>query len=200
MNTTGHDPANRFDVVAVTASAGGVLALRVLVGALPAGFPVPVLVVQHLDPRHDTALADVLDRGSALRVKLAEDGEQATAGTVHVAPPDRHLMAGPNGVLSLSDEARTQFVRPSADVLFTSVAGSYGPRAVVCVLTGAGRDGAAGVRAVKDRGGTVVVQDPATADFPGMPAAAVETGGADLVLPLHELPGALDDLLVATSP
>jgi two-component system chemotaxis response regulator CheB len=200
MNAPGRDLGGRFDIVAVTASAGGVQALSAFVRALPPDFPVPVLVVQHLDPRHETILADILDRRSALRVKLAEAGEHAERGTVYVAPPNHHLVVGPDAVMSLSDSARTHFVRPAADILFESVAAAYGPRAIVCVLTGTGRDGAAGVGAVKAGGGTVIVEDPATADFSGMPGAAVGTGHADLVLPLHEIPTTIHDLLVATRP
>jgi two-component system chemotaxis response regulator CheB len=198
MNAAGHDPANRFDIVAIAASAGGVQGLIALIGALKDDFPVPVLVVQHLDPRHKTSLADILDRRSALRVKIAEVGDQAKRGTVYLAPPDRHLLIGEDGVLSLSDSERTQYVRPSADKLFESIAEVYGPRAIACVLTGTGRDGAEGVRAVKAGGGTVVVEDPATADFAGMPSAAV--GEADLVLPLPDIPAALEELLVANRP
>lgn len=199
MTPAGRIPVDRFDIVAVTASAGGVQALSGLLAALPADFPVPVLVVQHLDPRHETVLADILDRRAALRVKLAEDGEQAEAGTVYVAPPDHHLVAGSGARLSLSDSERVNWVRPSADVLFESVAVSFGPRAIVCVLTGTGRDGAAGVSAVHESGGTVVVEDPETAGFAGMPAAAVGTGFADLVLPLPEIPAAVRELLVVAS-
>lgn len=199
MTTAGRDPGG-YDLVAVTASAGGVQALSALLGGLPEDFPVPVLVVQHLDPRHETILADILNRRCALRVKLAEDGEQAVRGTVYVAPPNHHLLVGANGLLSLSDSARTHFVRPAADLLFESVAESYGARAIVCVLTGTGRDGATGVHAVKAHGGTVIAEDPDTADFAGMPSAAVGTGQVDLVLPLTEIPTAITDLLVATQP
>lgn len=187
----------RFDVVAFAASAGGVQALIAVLGALRADFPVPVLVVQHLDPRHETTLADILDRRCVLRVKLAEAGERIGVGTVYIAPPNRHLLVGPGGVLTLSDRERTQWVRPAADLLFESVAESYGPRAVVCVLTGTGRDGAHGVDVVKAHGGTVVVENPDTADFTGMPHAAVGTGKADLVLPLSDIPAAVHDLVGA---
>jgi two-component system chemotaxis response regulator CheB len=200
MSTTGPDPGDRFAIVAVAASAGGVQALSAFLGAMSADFPVPVLVVQHLDPRHDTVLADILDRRCALRVKLAEAGERIARGTVYVAPPDHHLLVGRDGVLVLSDTARTHFVRPAADQLFESVADAYGPRAIACVLTGTGQDGATGVRAVKARGGTVVVEDPDTADFDGMPRAAIDTGGVDLVLPLRDIPAAIDNLLAATRP
>lgn len=198
MNATGRDPADRFRVLAVTASAGGVQALSALIDGLPGDFPIPVLVVQHLDPRHQTILAQILDRRSVLRVRLAEAGERIVRGTVYVAPPDQHLLVDGGGVLSLSDGPRTHFVRPAADVLFASVAEAFGPRALVCVLTGTGRDGATGVGVVKEHGGTVIAEDPATAAFPGMPDATVRTGHADLVAPLHEIPAAINELLVAT--
>lgn len=200
MNSAGGDLAGRFGIVAVAASAGGVQALSALLRALPADFPVPIVVVQHLDPRHQTVLADILDRRSALRVKLAEDGGQTVRGTVYVAPPDYHLLIGPTGMVSLSGSARVHFVRPSADLLFTSVAESYGARGIACVLTGTGHDGAAGVHAMKASGGMVIAEDPETAEFAGMPNAAVGTGLVDMVLPLREIPTAINDLLVATQP
>ncbi|MEU8790244.1 chemotaxis protein CheB [Streptomyces sp. NPDC048643] len=177
----------QYAVVAVASSAGGIYALIELLGGLGADFPVPVLVVQHLDRRHRTVIADVLSRRTELAVKLAEAGERIEAGTVYIAPPDRHLLTGPGGVLSLSDSELVHFVRPSADLLFESIAGAYGDRAIVCVLTGSGGDGATGVDAVKSRGGTVIAQDPASAQFRGMPEAAVATGAVDFVLPLAEI-------------
>jgi len=181
------DPALPFAVVALAASAGGVHALSVVLGALPATLPIPVLVVQHLDPRHETMLADVLSRQTELAVKLADDGDVATAGTAYLAPPDRHLLVGSDDVLSLSAAELVNFVRPSADLLFESAAGAYGDQTVAVVLTGTGRDGAMGARAVKARGGTVIVQDLTSARFGGMPRAAAETAGPDFVLPLDEI-------------
>jgi two-component system, chemotaxis family, protein-glutamate methylesterase/glutaminase len=185
----------RYDVVAVASSAGGITALSQLLGALPAGFPVPVLVVQHLDRRHETVLAQVLARRAQMPVKLAEAGEHAEAGTVYLAPPNRHLLVGSVGVLNLSDSELVHFVRPSADLLFESVAGAFGPRSIACVLTGSGHDGAMGVSAVKSRGGTVIVQDPASAEFGGMPQAAVDSGAADFVLPLGEIAAVIQGLI-----
>ncbi|MFD5702082.1 chemotaxis protein CheB [Streptomyces lasiicapitis] len=176
-----------FSVVAVAASAGGVYGLGVLLGGLGPHLSVPVLLVQHLDPRHRTVIAEVLSRRTPLPVKLAEHGEWALPGTVYVAPPDRHLLVGQDGLLSLSTSEPVNFVRPSADLLFESVAGMYGPQAIACVLTGTGRDGATGVDAVKARGGTVIAQDPRSAEFTGMPKAAVGTGAVDFVLPLEEI-------------
>ncbi|MEU3340987.1 chemotaxis protein CheB [Streptomyces sp. NPDC002144] len=180
-------PSDGFEVVAVASSAGGINGLITLLGGLDAALPVPVLVVQHLDPRHRTVIADVLSRRTPLTVKLAEDHEQIRAGHVYIAPPDRHLLVRPGGRIALTDTELVHFVRPSADLLFESVAGAYGPKAIACVLTGTGRDGAMGVDAVKSGGGTVIVQDPATAEFSGMPQAAVGTGTVDFVLPLDEI-------------
>jgi two-component system, chemotaxis family, protein-glutamate methylesterase/glutaminase len=189
--------ANRYGIVAIGSSAGGVQALSAVLGALPTAFPVPLVVVQHLDPRHETILAEILSRRSALRVGLATSGVRMSSGSVYIAPPNRHLLVGAGGVLSLTDSERTHFVRPSADRLFESVAEAYGPRAIACVLTGTGRDGASGVLAVKAAGGTVVVEDPATAEFAGMPGAAVGTGAVDVIVPLGEVAARLGALMEA---
>jgi two-component system, chemotaxis family, protein-glutamate methylesterase/glutaminase len=181
------DPADGYDIVAMASSAGGIAALRSVLEGLPASFPVPIVLVQHLDPRHETVLAQVLSRRTKLDVKLAEAGEQTLAGTVYIAPPDRHLLVEPGGLLRLTTSELVHFVRPAADLLFESVAGAYGAKAIACVLTGTGSDGAMGVSAIKSRGGTVIVEDPATAEFGGMPDAAVATGTADFVLSLDEI-------------
>jgi two-component system, chemotaxis family, protein-glutamate methylesterase/glutaminase len=185
----------RYGVVALAASAGGIVALSRVLGELPAGFPVPVLVVQHLDPRHKTVIAELLGRRTPLRVKLAETEEYIQAGVIYVAPPDRHLLVDSTGKVTLTSSELVHFVRPSADLLFESVAGAYGARAVACVLTGTGRDGAMGVGAVKSRGGTVIVQDPASAEFPGMPEAAVAGCPVDFVLPLDDIGSVIRSLV-----
>jgi two-component system, chemotaxis family, protein-glutamate methylesterase/glutaminase len=171
----------------MAASAGGTKALSTVLGALPASLHVPILVVQHLDPRHETLLAGVLGRRTPLEVKLAEDGELAQGGWVYLVPPDHHVLAGADGTLTLSMAEKMHFLRPSADLLFESVASTYGDRALVVVLSGSGSDGAVGVRAVDAQGGTVIVQDLVSAEFNGMPRAAAETGVADFVLPLDEI-------------
>jgi two-component system chemotaxis response regulator CheB len=183
----GLSEAASYGVVAIAASAGGLQALIMVIGNLPQDFPVPVLVVQHLDPRHDTVLAEILGRRTRLSVKLAEHGELAKPGVVYIAPPGRHLLVGDSGRLALTVSELVHFVRPSADLLFESVASSYGASSIACVLTGSGTDGAMGVSAVKARGGTVLVQDPAKSDFRGMPEAAVATGAADFILGLDEI-------------
>ena len=192
--TRAHRPRD-YAVLTAAASAGGIHALAALLGGLGADFPLPVLVVQHLDPRHRTVLAEILDRRTGLAVKLAEQDERARPGTVHVAPPDHHLLVRPDGTLDLSRGERVHFLRPAADLLFASVADVYGPRAVAVVLSGTGCDGARGVEAVKARAGTVIAQDPGTAQFDGMPRAAVGTGTVDFVLPLEEIPATIRGLV-----
>jgi two-component system chemotaxis response regulator CheB len=184
-----------FEIIAVAASAGGLKALSQLLGALPPEFPPSIVVVQHLDPRHRSLMAHILSRRTTLPVKEAEEGEALRPGTVYIAPPNKHLLVNPDATLSLSQTELVHFVRPSADLLFESVAGSFRERAIAVVLSGTGSDGAMGVEAIKKVGGTVLAQDEASAEFFGMPHAAVQTGCVDFVLSLGEIPGALITLV-----
>jgi two-component system, chemotaxis family, protein-glutamate methylesterase/glutaminase len=178
-------------VVAVGASLGGIGALKRVLGALPADFPAAVVVVQHLSARSRSVLDRVLSPGTRLPVGAARDGERMVEGRVYLAPPGRHLRVNRDGTLSLSDAPAVQFVRPSADVLFASVADAFDGEAVAVVLTGRERDGAGGVVRVHDRGGTVIAQDPAGAVARGMPESSIRTGAVDHVLPLDEIAPAL---------
>lgn len=184
-----------FDIVALASSAGGVEALGALLSRLPEAFPAAIVVVQHLAPQHRSLLVEILERRTPLPVKQAEEGDEVRQGMIHIAPPDHHLLVNGDGTLSLSHSELVHFVRPSADLLFESVAASYKDRAIAVVLTGTGSDGDMGVRAVKEEGGVVIVQDPATADFKGMPQTAIETGCADFVLDLEEIPHKLTALI-----
>ena len=180
-----------YDIVLLAASAGGLAAISTVLGALPGDFPAPVVVVQHLDPRHTSLMAEILRRRTPLRVEEATEGVITEPATVYVAPPDDHLLVNPGGRLSLSHADPVHFVRPSADRLFESGAGAFPGRVVAVVLTGTGSDSNMGVRAVEQAGGTVIAQDPATAEFAGMPQAAIDTGGVAHVLPLEEIGPAL---------
>ncbi len=177
-----------FDVVAIAASAGGLNALGLVLSGLPEYFPAAVLVVQHLDPRHPSFLADILKRRTALQVKEAEEGERLRLGTVFIAPPNRHLLVNPDGTLALTQTELVHFVRPSADLMFESVAAVFRDRAIAVVLSGTGSDGSMGVGAIKKMGGTVIAQNAETSDFFGMPGAAIQTGHVDITLPLAEIP------------
>jgi two-component system chemotaxis response regulator CheB len=189
-------PNAAFDVVALAASAGGLRALSELLTALPADFAAAIVVVQHLDPRHRSLMADILSRRTPLHVKQAEEGDHLQAQTVFIAPPNRHLLVNPDGTVSLSQSELVHFVRPSADLLFESVAASYKDRAIAVVLSGTGSDGAMGVQAIKKMGGTVIAQDEQTAEFFGMPNAAIQTGNVDFILPLSEIAPALVTLVM----
>jgi two-component system, chemotaxis family, protein-glutamate methylesterase/glutaminase len=192
------DPPARapaFSLVALAASAGGLTAISKVLSGLPPGFPASIVVVQHLDPRHRSLMADILARRTPLKVKEAEEGDSLLPATVYIAPPNRHLLVNPDGTLSLSQSELVHFVRPSADLLFETAAASYRDRAIGVVLTGSGSDGAMGVGAVKKMGGTVIVQDEKTSEFFGMPSAAIHTGSADFILPLDEIASALVTLI-----
>jgi two-component system chemotaxis response regulator CheB len=191
-----HVPNAAFDIVALAASAGGLAALSQLLSALPRDFPATVVVVQHLDPRHRSLMAEILSRRTDLRVKQAQDGEALLPSTVYIAPPDRHLLVNTDGTVSLSHSELVHFVRPSADLLFESVAASFKDRAIAVVLTGTGSDGSMGVQAIKKMNGTVIVQDEPTSEFFGMPGAAIQTGSADFILPLGEIASALITLVM----
>lgn len=196
-----HDElAGAFDVVALAASAGGLRALSKILNALPKNFPSAILVVQHLDPRHPSLTARILDRRSLLAVREAAEGEHVQGGRVYVAPPDRHLLVNPDGSIALTQTELVHFVRPSADLLFASVAASYKDRAIAVVLTGSGSDGAMGIQAIKKTGGTVVAQDADTSEFFGMPGAAIQTGCVDFILPLGEISSVLITLVTRGGP
>ncbi len=186
------DPA--FWIVALAASAGGLAALSTVLSNLPEDFPAPIVVVQHLDPNHKSWMAEILSRRLALVVRQAQGGELIQPGRVYIAPPARHLLVNSQGVLSLSDAALVRYVRPSADLLFSSLAASFGPHVIAVVLSGTGRDGSDGVRDIKQEGGTVIAQDEASSEFFGMPGAAVETGVVDWILPLSAIASALVQL------
>ena len=189
-------PKPPFEIVALAASAGGLAAISQVLGALPADFPAILVVVQHLDPRHRSLLAEIISRRTPLKVQQAREGDILTPSTVYIAPPNNHLLINPNGSISLSQSELVHFVRPSADLLFESVAASFREKAIAVILTGTGHDGNMGVKAIKQMGGTVIAQDEKTSDFFGMPGAAIATGSVDFILPLKEIAKALITLVM----
>ena len=186
-----------FEIVAIAASAGGLTAISKVLEELPPSFPASVLVVQHVDPRHRSLMASILSRRTRLPVKEAEAGERIVPGTVYVAPPNHHLLVNADGTLVLTQTELVHFVRPSADLLFESVAASFRDRVIAVVLSGTGVDGSMGVEAVNKMGGTVIAEDEQSSEFFGMPQAAIQTGFVDFVLPLTEISSALQSLVMA---
>lgn len=189
-------PGSAYNIVAIATSAGGLNALTEVLSGMPSDFPIPIVVVQHLDPRHRSLMADILSRRTPLQVKQAGEGDYLSPGMVYIAPPNRHLLVNLNGTLSLTQSELVHFVRPSADLLFDSVAASHKQGAIAVVLTGTGSDGVMGVQAIKKMGGSVIAQDEETAKFFGMPSAAINTGVVDFVLPLSEIAAALVTLVM----
>ncbi len=189
------DSSAQFDIVAIAASAGGLSALSVVLGRLNEDFGASIVVVQHLDPRHRSLMPQIIGRRSTMPIHAAVDGMVLEPGHVYLAQPDRHLLVNRDGTVSLTQTELVNFVRPSADLLFESVAAAYGERAIAVVLTGTGHDGSMGVTAIKKRHGTVIAQDEGSSEFFGMPSAAIRTGAADFVLALDEIPLALETLV-----
>jgi len=183
------------ETVAFVASAGGVQALGEVLAALPQDLGAALIVVLHLLPEHQSHLAAILGRQTTLRVKEAEDGDLLETGCVHVAPPDAHLFVEPDGRLALRAEPPLRHLRPSGDLLLSSLAANYNGHCLAVVLTGLGTDGAAGAGAVKKAGGKVLVQDEATSEYFGMPQAAIDAGVVDQVLPLGEIAPAVVDFV-----
>jgi two-component system, chemotaxis family, protein-glutamate methylesterase/glutaminase len=183
------DPAGgrRADrVIAIGASAGGVDALQRIVAALPAELPAAICVVLHIPATGKSLLAPILERAGALPAQVAEHGMTLTAGRIYVAPADLHLLVRGDR-LELDPGPKENGVRPAVDVLFRSVAASWGSQAVAVVLSGALDDGASGVVNVTETGGTVVVQEPGDALVPSMPESALAAAGDALVAPAAEL-------------
>ena len=182
-----------YSIVVIGASLGGTRALTCLLSALPGQFPLPVAIVLHRALDGDTTLQQLLHRHSNLPVLEAEDKMPLAAGHAYLAPANYHLLVG-NMEFSLSTEAPVVFARPSIDVLFESASAAHGSKTLGVVLTGASADGAWGAAKIRERGGTVLVQDPETAECPVMPRAAIAVDGASSILPLEAIPGLLADL------
>lgn len=180
-----------YDFIAITASAGGISALGHVLSSLPPDFDVPIVVVQHHTPGRTFDLAHVLSRLSKRPVHIAEVGQHIRRGNVYLAPGAAHLLVMPDHSFELMDGRRIAHVRSSAESLFASAADAYGSRMIAVVLTGLGRNGAEGVRRVKELGGTVIAQDEATSRYFSMPSAAIATGAVDSVLPLGAIAPAL---------
>lgn len=190
-SSNGGDPARA--VVAVGASAGGVEALRGLVGGLPADFPAAVIVVLHISAGGTSVLPRILDRAGPLPAAAAEDGETLRPGRVYVAPSDCHVLVETDRV-RLWSGPRENGHRPAVDPLFRTVAASYGPAGIGVVLSGTRDDGTAGLAHIKRRGGRALVQDPGQAQYDGMPSSAIAHVDVDEVLPVEDLAHRLVDL------
>jgi two-component system chemotaxis response regulator CheB len=192
-NEPHREVGTRPDLVVVGASLGGPRALAAMLRALPQDFPIPIAIVQHIADGFTGGLASWLATESRLEVREARDGDRLRPGGVVLAPSGRHMLVA-EGAVRLSDAPPVDTFKPSVTPLFLSAARVYGARACGVLLTGMGRDGAEGLRAIRDAGGPTFAQDEATSAVFGMPRAAIELGAVDRVLPLDEIPRALVEL------
>lgn len=174
------------DVVGIGASAGGVKALNRLFAQLPEGFPGVILGVLHRSPFHIDSLPSVLGRSVALPIREPEDDERLVAGTIYIAPRDRHLLVS-DGVVRLSGGPREHYSRPAVDPLLRALAATYRARVVGVILTGSGADGVSGLVDVKSTGGLALVQDPREAERKSMPLESIRQDDVDAVLSLESM-------------
>lgn len=183
----------KFELVVIGTSLGGLQALEKLLSGLPPEFPLPVAIVQHRRAGSGDLLRGLLQTWCALPVEEVEDKTAIVPGHVYLAPAGYHLLVEED-YFTLSTERPIQYVRPSIDVLFESAARAYGSQVIAVVLTGANRDGASGVARIKERGGWVIVQEPATAESRIMPEAAMAAAAVDQILPLPQIAALLVEL------
>lgn len=191
-------PRQRHEIVVIGASTGGPGAILEILRALPSPFPLPILFVLHIGEPFGAAFADWLDGQTGMRVSYARDGDLVSAklGQVVMAPPESHMVVK-NGRLRLTQDPPRHSCRPSVDALFESVAQEYGPAVIASLLTGMGRDGAAGLLEVRKCGGFTIAQDEGTSVVYGMPREAVLLGAVERELPLTQIGPALSALAMS---
>ena len=188
-----------FEIVVVGTSTGGLKALQTLLSGLPAEFSLPIVIVQHRGKDLESGLCEYLSECSRLPVSEPDDKEPLLAGHAYLAPRDYHLLIE-NRSFALSTALPVGFARPSIDVLFESTADEHKERAIGVILTGANRDGARGLAAIKSRGGLTIVEDPASAFCSVMPEAAIALTQADWILPLQGIAARLQQLSESAAP
>jgi two-component system chemotaxis response regulator CheB len=194
-NTVSAPAPEACAVVVIALSAGGLWPLRQLVKRLALDLPAAVVVAQHV---HDfTMLPTLLAFDTRMPVEFAASGTTLTPGRIFVCPAQQHIIVNPDATLTLSDRGRLSFFRPNGDWLFESAAASFREHTVAVVLSGSQRDAAQGVKYVRAAGGTVIVQDPRTCEYPGMPAAAIATGAVRHVLDPQDIAAAINNTAAA---
>lgn len=176
-----------YEAIVIGTSAGGLGALTLLLEQLPADYPLPLIVVQHRSKDERALLEEVLQPKCTIRIRQAEEKEIILPGNVYFAPADYHLLIEKDRTFSLNCEPPVHYSRPSIDVLFESAADAYGPQLVGILLTGANKDGAAGIEMIRKQGGLTIAQDPETALYPYMPKAAIDTGKVQKILSLENI-------------
>ncbi len=188
------DPKPSVELIAIAASTGGPGVLRQIFSALPGDLPIPIVVVQHITRGFVQGFASWLNGATALEVAVAKDNEQVAAGRVLIAPDNAHMVIDLDGIVRFDHSPPVEGLRPSATLLFDSVAKTFGAAAIGVVLTGMGEDGAAGLKALRRAGGRVIAQSEESCVVFGMPKVAIDQGIANQVLPPDEIATALNRL------
>lgn len=178
-------------LIAIGSSTGGPRALETVLSGFPPDLQAGVLVVQHMPAGFTRSMAERLDQICRIKVKEAEEGDRISAGVVYIAPGDYHMVVSPDGVIRLNQTPPVNYVRPSVDVTLLSLSPAYSRQLVGVILTGMGKDGAAGMAKIKAEGGVTIVQDERTSVIYSMPRAVVENGDADYILPLDRISDAV---------
>lgn len=172
----------KYKAIVIGASSGGMEVISMLVGALPEDFSIPILVVTHMPDTSDGGWAELLNKRAKVTVKEADEKEKIREATVYIAPANYHLLLEPDLTLTLTVDERVNYARPAVDVLFETAAESCKEQLIGIVCTGGNSDGAMGLRYIKKKGGTTVVQEPETADVVSMPLAAIKAADPHHVL------------------
>lgn len=188
---TGRD----FSIVAIASSTGGPGALSKILSKLREDFSAGIVIAQHLSEGFIEGLANWLDREARIKVKEAEDGETVKPGVALISPTSHHMKIEPGGRIKLIDSSEMLGIKPSGDILLSSVAGTYGPKAIGIILTGMGSDGAQGLKEIQEKGGLTIAQDELSCVVFGMPKVAIEIGAAERVVPLDLIGGEIMNLV-----
>ncbi len=194
-------PHRDYDMLLIGSSTGGPSAIQTVLKGLPANFPLPILITQHIDKLFDSQLVKWLDDTTDFTVSLAASGERPVAGHVYFAPADRHMAISKSGgsyAIELNDDPPMHFLRPSVDKMFSSAAAVLGEKALAVILTGMGKDGADGAVELRKAGGYMLAQDEGSCIVFGMPKAVIEAGAASMVLPLNSIGPAIQAAVCRT--
>jgi len=177
----------KYEAIVIGVSSGGMTALKFIFSALPAGFSIAIIIVQHISAHSDNEWIKLLNNKSNVTVKEADEKEKIVSGTSYIAPANYHLLIENNKTFSLTIDERVNFARPSIDVLFESAAEAYKDKLIGIVLTGSNNDGTKGIKRIKELGGMVIIQDPKTAESSIMPASAIAVVQPDYILSLEKI-------------
>lgn len=178
---------NKYQAIVIGASAGGLAAFKQIIPALPAGFSIPIIAVQHISADSDNYVVTFLNNLSKIMVKEADEKESIKGGTVYFSVPNYHLLIERDKTFTFTTDQKVNYSRPSIDVLFETAADAYGAQLIGIILTGANHDGTAGLMAIKKAGGLTIAQDPNEAETAFMPKSAIKTVKPDYILSLNNI-------------